>query len=90
MSPRDPLDNVETKDPKLDALLKELATRDNWALLEQVFLQMRDFSVETLIDCKTEEERLGAQAFAVVTNSLRQRLTRYRRDLTTAKPIMVK
>lgn len=89
MSPQDPLEHVEQKDPKLTALLRELAVRDNWALLEQVFSQMQEFAYQSLIECTSEEQRIGVQALASVTNSFKQRLTRYRGNLKQSKPIVV-
>lgn len=85
---KDPLDKIKD-DPSFEHLLREISTRDSWTLFERALSQMQEFAINSLINASSEEERVGVQALVTVTSGLRQRLTRYRRELEERRSIQI-
>ena len=76
-------------DPRFDALMSEIATRESYYLFEQVFDEMDNWAYTQLIRSETNEDRLQAQAYAKVIAGMRKSIRKHRSKLNKERPISV-
>lgn len=72
-----------------EKLIKELALRDSYYVVEKLLAALKNWVYDELIKATTSEEQLKVHAYAVIIKKLETKLKQHRSKLKRDKPILL-